>query len=417
MTVSWGAAYPTITVEAGLSTGTSGFAIWDTSVWDTGVWGPDIVWTDISTYVLNITTNLGRQREGDRYIGGLTLSLNNTDGRFTPANLSGPYVSAGVSQIRPLVPFRVKGTWAGVTYPLAYGLADDFVDTFPEYGCWAVTTVPCPDAWSILAAFDGLEQNEVGAGETSGRRIQRILANAGWALPASVALGTATMQATTLAQNASGEALLTTDSEGGAIWCDPDGTLVFEDRLALIENTRSNTSRVTFGTTLPIKEAATSIGADRLVATVSLARAGGTAQTVSDATALAFYGRNRRYSRFDLICETDAQVYGLASLELATRKDPEYRVVAVTCQGGLSPAVMWPWLLGLRIRDRVTVTFTVRVSGITITRACFVEGISHVINRDLTWETTFSFSSATVYAAFTTSQWDIGTWDSSTWFF
>ncbi len=416
MTASFGADYPTLTVEIGIATAASGTGIWDASLWDEGTWGPDIAWTDISAYVQDLSTFRGRSRENDRYqTGTATLTLRNLDGRFTPANTAGPYAAGGVSQIRPRMPVRIRATWDSVTYPLFYGRAETWQDQHPAQGYDAVTILNVVDGLAELAAFNGAEQSSQGAGELSGARIHRILANMGWTLGTDVEPGSATMQATTLAQNAFTEAALTVDSEGGALWADPDGSIVFEDRYALIENVRSYTSQVAFGSTVAISDPVVEYSSDTLRNVVSLARVGGTQITTSDLASQALYGE-RGWSRNDLICEDDAQVASLAEQLLATWKAPEYRVVEATVFGVRSPTAHWPHVLGRRIRDRASVTATVHASGVTIARNVFIDGIAHNI-RNKDWSTTFYFGSATMFDGFVSSRWDEAVWDTATWMY
>lgn len=416
MTVSFGADYPTLTVELGITTAASGDGIWDASIWDTGTWGPDIVWTDISAYVQELSTFRGRSRENDRYqTGNAQLTLKNLDGRFTPANTSSPYAAGGVSQIRPRVPIRIRATWAGVTWPLFYGRAESWQDQHPYAGYDAVTILSAVDGLAELAAFNGAEQPSQGAGELSGFRMQRILANMGWSLGTDVDSGTVTVQATTLAQNAFTEAALTTDSEGGALWAEADGSIVFEDRFSLIIEPRSNTPQVAFGTTVAITDPVVEYSSDTLRNIVSLARVGGSEVTRSDLTSRALYG-DRGWSRDDLICEDDTQVASLADQYLAMWKLPEYRVVEVTVFGVRNPTVHWPHVLGRRIRDAATVTATVHVSGVTITRNVYVDGIAHHIGPKQ-WETQFFFGSAAAFSGFVIARWDTAIWDTATWMY
>ena len=418
MGVTFNAAFPTVYVEIGLSTASSGFAMWDVSTFDSGTFGPDTVWTDITADIRQLTTNLGRQREGDRYYGGMSLVADNRTGKYTPGNLAGPFVSAGISQIRPRVPIRVRTVWNGTAYAVAYGFVSDWGDRFPQYGFDALTQITVVDAWWKIASVNPFGSSAVGQGETAGQRVQRIASAAGWTLPTNVQQGTATMQATTLAQSLSSEMLLTADSEGGEVWCDPDGTLVFEGRYSLVESVRSNTARVTFGPgagEIPMSDIQMSQAADRLANQFLLARAGGTQQTAADPTSVALYGAIP-YTRHDLICESDATVVGIAGISLAIRKDPEYRPASVMVQAAVNPSLMWPWALGLRIRDRVNIKVNSTVSGVTTTHHCFVEGVQHDISPQQ-WATTFTFSSATPYDGFTTSTWDTGLFETAQWFF
>lgn len=419
MSATWGANFPTITIELGVNSAGSGYGAFDNAKFGTDTFGPDIVWQDITADVRQITTNVGRSREGDRYYGGMSVTVDNRTGNYTPGNSAGAYVIAGLSQIRPRVPIRFKAVWAAVTYQLAYGIVDDWGDQFPSAGTDSITTLSVVDAWWYIASINPPAQDAAGSGETAGQRIQRIASAAAWTLPTSVQSGTNTMQPTTLAQNLSSEALLTADSDGGAIWVDPDGTLVYEGRYSLIEQTRSNTSNVTFGNgggELPFKDPVMSSGADRLANDISYARVGGTEQRVVDDSSKSFYGGTFTDPRDDLICEADPQVLSVASLALATRKAAEYRPVQLSIQPALSPSLMWPHALGRRIRDRVTVKVKPVVSNIETSHQCFIEGIQQTISP-ADWTTTFTFSSATPFAAFSVALWDAALWDNALWFF
>jgi hypothetical protein len=183
-------------------------------------------------------------------VGTASFVLDNTKRYFSPSNLSAssPYVTGGISQIRPLRPMRWSATYQGVTYYGYTGYSTAWEETFLPGMVDAYVTVPCEDEMAMIAAFDGLELTPVGAGELSGVRIHRILDNAHNTATRAIETGRVTMQATTLAQNAATEIKLVADSEGGALFVDGDGTLVYEGQYALLENARSNTVQGTFST-------------------------------------------------------------------------------------------------------------------------------------------------------------------------
>jgi hypothetical protein len=416
MSVSLGSNLPEITVEMGLSTAASGFAAWNASLFDAGAWGPDAVWVEVSAFVKSATTTVGRQRETDRYGGRMTLVLSNRDARFTPANLAGPYVVAGVSQVRPMVPVRVTATWSGATYPVFYGYAESWQDEFPSQGMDAVTVVSCVDALSTLARVDGAAQPLQGGGESTGQRMHRILNGAGWTLPRDIDFGIVTVQGTTLDANAMAEAMVTADSEGGWFWADPDGTFVFRERTSIMERTRSTTVQAALGTgSLPCRDIVVESGTDVLLNVASYARVGGAVVTAIDETSRALYGTFRT-SRGDLVSYSDGQVADLALWDVARYRNAEYRPVRATLDPALSPAAMWPVALGAKIKDRVSVTLTVSASSTTAVFASFIEGVTHSITPGA-WSTTFAFSSATPYGVLVRSTWNASTWDSATWFY
>jgi hypothetical protein len=414
--------YPTFTVELGFASSLAGFGVWNASLWNEGVWGPDVVWTDVTSYVHNWSTSRTRSRETERYdTGTAVVVLNNQDDRFTPSNLSGPYVAAGATQIRPGVPVRIRATWAGSTYPVFYGMADEWSNQLANTGWKSTSTVRVLDVLSLLAAFDGLEQAAVGAGDTAGQRIARICHNAGFEQPQALDDGYNSMQATTLAGRALDEIGLVADSDGGFVWASADGSLVFHDQFAALTKTRSNTSQFTFGLNpashVLFSDVSTSYDSTLIFNDVAFARAGGEAYNVKDAESISLY-KPRTYRRFDLICETDDQLEPLADFFLARFKVPRERVVSVTCPGprtAAEAAVQWPKILGAELRDRTTVQADTP-GGADLNQEVFVDGISHTVSTDAGWSIRFDFASTAGYAGLTQfGRWDSATWDTSVW--
>ena len=419
MPMDWFDGSVQLTFEAGLSAGGGGVSFWDAALWDSATWGPDVTFSDLSTRLkmpLTVTRRFGRE-VSTWESGTASVLLDNTDDALTPDNLSGPYAVAGVSQVRPGLPARLRATYRGVTYPLYRGYADDIVGDWAPGSTYATASLPCVDEMSNLAAFDGVEQSPVGAGELSGARVHRILNNAGHTGDRIIDPGRTTVQATTLASNAASELKLVNDSEGGAFYIDESGATVFADRFGLLEDTRSITVQATFGDgsglEIPCTAMQTAYGRDQVVGVAALARVGGTEQVAVDETSRALYP-GRRYSRDDLVCETDPQVLELSQWYVARFKDPEYRVTSVTIKPRTNPAVMFPLALGLKVRDLVVVVR--RRPSLTITQYCFISGIQHTVTQD-DWQTTFELTSATTYRQFAMSLWDTGTWDGVRWAF
>ena len=77
-------------------------------------------WTDVTTYVRDFTTKLGRQHFLDRVEAGtLNMTVNERTGFFLNGSVNGTgYV------IQPRLPIKVTATWSGTTYPVFYGLID-----------------------------------------------------------------------------------------------------------------------------------------------------------------------------------------------------------------------------------------------------------------------------------------------------
>lgn len=415
----WGGV--TLTLELGLAVPSTTVPLWDVGLWDVALWGPDVTWTDVTGYMRRVSTSRAFSRAAQSWrTGTAEITLDNIDGRFSAANLTGPYVASGRTQIQPGVPVRLTAEYGGVTYPVWRGYVTRWTETWsggaPGEGD-ATTDLSCVDEWSRLERVPGVEVPAAGAGELFGARVHRILDMAGSTAARDIDPGATTMQATTHAQGAVAELDDTARAEGGAVWVDADGTIVAEGRAALIENDRSVTSQATWtddGTDLSYATAQVAHDDDLVVNYAAYTREGGAMQEVS-ASASRYRHGWRPDVRTGLICETDAQALQLAQWQITQYQDPEYRFAAITVRPGYDPAALWPQVLGRRMRDMVTVVRN-PPGGYEISRACHITGVAHTITPD-DWTCVLALQSATVYAAYATSRWDIGLWDEALWSF
>lgn len=242
------ASYPTITVEIGVSDTSSAGGTWGQSVWGTGTWTDNIAWTDISDYVRALSTDWARSRELNRQPANvLNLTLNNRDGRFSPGNTSGPFVVAGTSKIRPRIAVRVRATWSGTTYPIYYGFVTNWQDNLPFVGKDMIATVQATDALSLLT-LNAINGAAIGSnGDTCSTRIAAILTAAAWPLSSNLDTGTNTL--TIDSTNDSALSLLQNiaQSDGGLVYADVDGTLVYHGQTHRSTAARSTTTQITFG--------------------------------------------------------------------------------------------------------------------------------------------------------------------------
>jgi hypothetical protein len=348
--------------------------------------------------------------------GSATVVLNNKDGRFSPANMSSPYITAGISGVRPWRPIRIKVQ--GV--PIWTGYVLSWNDGYSGAHAFATSTADCRDEFASLARVDGFETTEQGAGETTGRRIHRLLDNAGHTGGRAVDVGYSTVQATNLSLNTLSEMKLTADSEGGSVWVEADGAVWFGSRYSLLDYERSRTVQATFGdgsnaSELPCMNIAVANDGEQLVNYVSFARAGGTAHIVGDNTSRALNG-DVTNQRHDLVLESDGDVEGVAQLYVQTHKDAEFRVDSLTfTPRQLSHPTLITQAVNRRVRDLVRVKIR-PLGGYTITRDCFISGIGHDITPAGEWTVRFDLSSASAWTGFATSVWNTGLWDTATWF-
>ena len=417
-----------LTVEIGLVTSGSSTGIWNTAVWDTSLWGFSTTWTDVSAWVMKFSTSGNFSRDIRIWSSAsATVELNNRDGRFSAENLLGPYVTAGLSSIRPGCGVRAKLTYGGVDYWLFTGRVDEWSDGVeeargPRTGV-ATTTVTCSDEWSNLAGVPGVQISpSVGASDSFGARISRLLNVSGSTSPRNIDVGTSTMQATDLSDDPIQAIELTCDSEGGAAYIAPDGTIVAKRKYGLVEDTRSTVVQATFGdgggSEIPwTKLDRSPLNLTNVINLAAYTRVGGIQQVFGDIVSRSLYGdRGDKSSNIgQLICETDAQALSLAQWAVLAHKDPETPIDGLSVDPQCDPSLM-PTIFGLQLRDLVRVLRRPpSATSHVVDRYCFVSGIAVSVEKGVL-DYGFSLASATKYRDFAASRWDTGLWDSALWF-
>ena len=85
-------------------------------------------WTDVTAYVRDFQTKIGRQHFLDRVEAGtLSMNVSNRNGFFLNGSVNGTgYV------VQPRLPVQVTATWNGVTYPIFYGIIDDIEEKITD---------------------------------------------------------------------------------------------------------------------------------------------------------------------------------------------------------------------------------------------------------------------------------------------
>lgn len=360
------------------------------------------VYEDVYADVRGLTMTRGRSRELEQYKAGTgSVVLDNRLREYDPLNLSGGHVAGGITQIQPGRRIRVKATHptTSVVYDLFYGVIREWDLAYPD-GFDATSTARFSDSLTDLgrtavsvttrAGLSGLAAADI----LDAANVSRI----------DVDGGVATLQATTFSGTKALAALQrTAESDQGAVYVDHSGRIQFDDRHALLRETRSNTSRYTFGTgNLPIMAVSMDYSSDLIKNSVTGTRAGGAAQTATNTDSIITYG-SHSYALGSMMIATDADVLATAEYILAGYKDPDVRVRAVTV-APQSHADLMTAVLSLELRDRVTVTFSPPGGGSAISQEVFVEGIQHSISAARQMTTTLTFSSTE-----TSFGWTLGT--------
>jgi hypothetical protein len=411
-----------VVVEVGFTTdptvGGGLYLHWDDpvrGVWDDGLWAPGEVWTDVTPWLQSCQWQRGATRvEGPvlRYEAGTaTVVLNNADGRFHPLNLTGPYAAAGRTQVRPMVPVRIRGTYNGQWWDLWRGFADgwDITHPAPDY---SQATVSCTDAQKVFGSKNRAALGApVGEGELSGARVNRVAASAGWpAKDRLVDAGQSTLSGTTLEGDPWSELLLVQDTELGEIYVDAAGRLVFKDRHAILTEPLSTTSQAVFGKfgqsgELPYVSLEPAYDDADIRNVVRIARAGGVQQEAHDDQSVTDF-LEKTYERTDLLMQTDQEAADYADYLLAQSKDAEVRFTQITVDPAAQPADLWAHVFGRDFGDRITIRSRPPGVGL-LERDVFIRGIAGSyagINRlQVTWTLQPAAKAAGLV-------WDSGTW-------
>jgi hypothetical protein len=347
---------------------------------DTGTLGPGD-WVNIGGYIgtVPIVQDVTITRPSTRQQGPLvsydaatcTITLANSDGRFSPEDLAGPYVTGGVSQVRPMIPVRVRAIWNGQPYPLFSGYARSWTPPTATYGPdYDVTVLSAQDGFCVLEGVTVPAVAGAGAGEMTGARVNRILAAAGWydaALGMSrVDPGQSQVQAAAGGDTALGLLRVTADSEIGDLYVNGAGQVTFRDRNAPLTDPRATAPQGVFGDWAGVTHPAgpelpyadlTRPDDDTTMANDIQATITGSSnmQQVKDTASIAKYLFPRSYARSDLILLSDSDAHDWAGYVLAISRGDESRFDQLTLTGDTDPASLYPHILGREIGDRIQV--------------------------------------------------------------
>lgn len=375
-------------------------------------------WIDITPYVRSLGTNRPATRVQGPLLTyqGATASavLKNGDGRFDPDNLAGPYVVAGVSGVRPMVPLRVRAVFGGTDYGMFAGFADSWQDDGTNYANnYAEVTVSASDGMKILGGITLAPLGSpAGDGEQSGARINRILDAAGWFTDhRKVSDGDSPLQGTTLGDTALSLLQLTSDSEIGELYIDGTGSLVFRNRNAILSEARSNSVQAVFGDqpgTIdpdgaegPYSQAGRANDDTTLANDIQVTVAGGTMQEAIDAASVALNLFPRTWPQDGILLQSDAEGLDYAQWVLHIAASAENRFDTLTISPRRDPGNLFPQVLGREIGDRIQVWRRPPGVGSPVTKDCFIRGIQHTVDVGAgQWVTQWTLQDASRYGGF-----------------
>jgi len=389
---------------------------------DTATLGQGTTWTALpASAVLSFTiTRPSTRLQGPLWnyqAGTVSILLDNSDGSFDPDNLAGPYVIAGVTQLAPMVPVRIRAVFGSVTYSLYSGFADGWIPSQVTYeGGYAELTLPATDAFKVLAGITLPTVGIEGVAADTGARVTDVLLRAGWYTSAerlAIGTGNSLLQGTTLGDYALSLIQVAVDSEIGQLYVSNTGAVTFRARRALLTDTRSNTVQAVFGdlpgtvqadgTELAYAAVGRAFDDTTTANDVQATNVGGTLQEVQDAASIAKYLFPRTYARTDLILQSDTDALNWARWVLYVSKDGEDRFETLQVDPQADPDNLWPQVLGREVGDRIQVWHRPASVATPISKDCFIAGITHVYDPGTSaWLTTWTLQDASKYGSFLT---------------
>lgn len=250
------------------------------------------------------------------------------------------------------------------------------------------------------------------AGDTSGERIERVLAYAEWPLgDQDIDLGDSTLQRADLDNGTALDHMQDVElTESGRLFVSGAGVVTFIERHAVLEQTAYATSQATFGDAgaelkyadITFDYSDAQIRNDIRVTSPALPP-----QVASDATSQATY-LHHGYER-QVLEESIAAMQDAAQYILSRYKDPFLRVASITIKPRRDEATLFPQVLGRELGDRVTVKRRPQGIGTVISQECHIEAIAHEVDAEhQTWVTTWTLSPADTRNFFI---WDVSNWD------
>jgi hypothetical protein len=350
---------------------------------------------DVSDQVQSVSITRGRNAQSDAFqTGTASVRIADVNGDFNPQNASSPYAGL-LLPLRKIILSGVDNN-TGLTYPLFAGYITGYNYTQAQVvGEVSYTTLTAVDGFRLLNLGNVTTVAGSSAGQLSGARITNILDAIAW--PSSmrdVDAGLTTLQADPGTSRTALNALQNVElSEYGAVYMDPAGNFVFQDR-ALTSSSVSGSS-TTFaddGSGIEYGNVRWVLDDTLIYNKASITATGLATQTASNQDSIDKYFLHS-YTKTDLLMQTTAEALNYAQAYVASRQETTVRCDAVTLKDlntvGYNAGIVAA--LGLDYFDTITVKSTQpnSVGTSTLDKTLQVFGVSHNITPN-TWVTTFT---------------------------
>ena len=352
-----------------------------------------VTFVDLTSLVENVSITRGRSRQLDQFNAGTAvIAFDNASQVLNPSNTASPYYGL----IQPLRKITITGTdpSTGDIYPMFAGYTTGFFyQQSRDVGIVSTTTITAVDGFRLANLATLTTVAGSAAGDLASTRITQILDAIAW--PASMRdIDTA---ATTVQANPTAVATAlvklqqATDSEYGALYIDPSGNMVFQNR-AFTSSSIGGTPRVFAddGSGIPYSQVKFLFNDDLVYNSGSVTRIGGTAQTAENAASIALYFKHS-YNRTDLIMQTDAVALDYVRAYVASRQATTVRTDQLSLNLNTTSTAGVTAALELDYFDPITVKSTqpAATGTSTLDKTLQIFGVSHNVTPN-NWVTTFT---------------------------
>jgi hypothetical protein len=339
---------------------------------------------NVSSYVVNVNVNLGKNRILDSFQpGSATIVLKNFGREFDPTNTSSAFYGSAVP----------RSTYVYVSITGMGRIFNGFVDD------WSFNYDVSGESTATLIATEGsglfARQNIFSSSfpaELSGARVLRVLQDAGVAFenpfgpvlaPYDLDPGTKMLDADTTCKGANALEYLSKieTAEQGALYYNSDGTFVFDDAsypvtTSILDVQRFFTDDATSGA-YPYVDIDVSYSSDLLYNRISVTPTGGTARIAVDTASGSAYNNSQLDVTDILYADADDLDY-LANYLISKYREPQYRFNSVTVNFlSLSASLQNDLISRVAINSGCRVKFTPNNTGSAIERYVRVIGITH----------------------------------------
>src|SRR3990167_176505 len=341
-----------------------------------------LVWEDVTGDLRAndpMSTQRGRNFELDRVEAGrFDFTLSNRERQYDDTYASSPYYP----NVKPTraVRLRAQADVDGAVHGLFFGYTEGHPLLRPNYGRDAKAHFTAVDPFKALA-LDQVIGTFIRNQELTGARLQALL-DGFPGIPFSGESGQSEIVGDDLnGVNSLDHAQQVTETEGGILFADKVGTVIFQDRHHRTKEER--TVQAVYGDgagELPIKMMEPLIDEARLFTSATVTPSSGRVQSAIEAgQSLQHFFRTKQLTTLH-VSDNDARAMAEAyAFRYAT---PRTRIPKIDLQpaGHSAPLTMWETVLGHEFSQRIQTVERPLGDTSSVTREHFIEGVSHVIS-------------------------------------